>query len=342
MRFYCLIGTLLGVVMHAPLALANAKYNQEFDRQHIDELLDKHAIPRLEYVVISDHKLSKLARYGLNEHSESRPLFNVASLAKPVFSALVLKLVDKGLWRLDTPIADYWVDESVKHHQWLPQLTTRHILSHRSGFPNWRTDSQLVFEFEPGAKMQYSGEGFEYLQRALESHFNMSLEMLFDQHLKSDVPVKAMQFSVPNEQYEQRIARWFDGDGAAYPMHTHARPSAADNLTTTIEAYAKFIQYVMNGANLSSSLYQEMLSNQGQPSDAFQMGLGWEILDGVDPDGPVFLHSGSDKGVNTIAIFSVESGEALIIFTNSDNGKKVFMPLIKQYLSFGEQMVSSA
>jgi CubicO group peptidase (beta-lactamase class C family) len=53
-------------------------------------------------------------------------------------------------------------------------------LSHQSGFPNWRANNKLHFEFEPGTKFQYSGEGYEYLREALEHKFNKSLAELYN------------------------------------------------------------------------------------------------------------------------------------------------------------------
>ena len=83
---------------------------------------------------------------------------------------VTLKLVEKGLWDLDEPVYKYHIDKDIKNSPELKKLTTRHILSHQSGFPNWRhlTESQrLSFEFEQGTQFQYSGEGFEYLRKAL-------------------------------------------------------------------------------------------------------------------------------------------------------------------------------
>jgi CubicO group peptidase (beta-lactamase class C family) len=37
---------------------------------------------------------------------------------------------------------------------------------------------KLNFQFEPGTKYQYSGEGFEYLRKALEKKFGKTLEQL--------------------------------------------------------------------------------------------------------------------------------------------------------------------
>src|SRR5687767_7596500 len=45
------------------------------------------------------------------------------------------------------------------------------ILSHRSGFPNWReheSDKKLKIKFDPGTKYEYSGEGYQYLAMVLK------------------------------------------------------------------------------------------------------------------------------------------------------------------------------
>ena len=44
------------------------------------------------------------------------------------------------------------------------------VLSHRSGFPNWRrdeADGNLKIKFEPGTQYLYSGEGYQYLAMVL-------------------------------------------------------------------------------------------------------------------------------------------------------------------------------
>jgi hypothetical protein len=49
---------------------------------------------------------------------------------------------------------------------------TRLVLSYQTGLPNWRGHElghKLRFEFEPGCKWKYSGEGYEYLREAIES-----------------------------------------------------------------------------------------------------------------------------------------------------------------------------
>lgn len=47
---------------------------------------------------------------------------------------LTLRLVSSGEWNLDEPLANYWVDPDVASDPRHKLLTTRHVLSHRTGF----------------------------------------------------------------------------------------------------------------------------------------------------------------------------------------------------------------
>ena len=49
------------------------------------------------------------------------------------------------------------------------------VLSHRTGFPNWRDDypdKQLFIQFDPGTEYHYSGEGYQYLAKVLKHLLN--------------------------------------------------------------------------------------------------------------------------------------------------------------------------
>lgn len=92
-------------------------------------------------------------------------MFEAGSTSKPVFAYAVLKLCERGIMALDVPLA------ASKAAPWLtgdPRaalITARHVLSHTSGFPNWRSkDDPLRVQFAPGSQWSYSGEGYSYLQ----------------------------------------------------------------------------------------------------------------------------------------------------------------------------------
>ena len=51
---------------------------------------------------------------------------------------LTLKLIESGQWKLDEPLSKYWIDPDVINDTLHNLLTTRHVLSHQTGFVNWR------------------------------------------------------------------------------------------------------------------------------------------------------------------------------------------------------------
>ncbi len=156
-----------------------------FDNElEIEKWLQELNVPAVGIGYISNGKLTEVKVYGEIAPGTPAPyntIFNVASLTKPITAIVTLKLVSEGKWNLDEPICNYWTDPDVKNEAFAKKLTTRHILSHQTGFSNWRgnnDDGKLHFEFEPGTKYQYSGEGFEYLRIAIEKKFNKSLDQL--------------------------------------------------------------------------------------------------------------------------------------------------------------------
>jgi len=82
-------------------------------------------------------------------------------LTKPVVAYAALKLADQGKLDLDAPLSRYLPAPYIDGDARLEQITARRVLSHNSGFPNWRPEGKpLVIHFTPGERFSYSGEGF--------------------------------------------------------------------------------------------------------------------------------------------------------------------------------------
>ncbi|MBQ0959609.1 beta-lactamase family protein [Ideonella sp. 4Y11] len=110
-----------------------------------------------------------------------RALFEAASLTKPLFAWLVLRLASEGQLVLDEPLVHTlrpaWVDD----HHWNARITARHVLSHTSGLPNWRRqplEQTLRAASEPGTRLSYSGEAFFWLQLVVEQRTGLALPRL--------------------------------------------------------------------------------------------------------------------------------------------------------------------
>jgi len=269
-------------------------------------------------------------------------LFNIASQTKPVVAMLTLKLVQSGSWDLDEPLAHYWIDPDVNGDTNLVKLTTRIVLSHQTGFPNWRTDNggnKLSFNFTPGTKFGYSGEGFEYLRRALESKFHQPLNQLLDSLLFKPLGMKDTRYW-GEDLDTSRFARWHNGQGQLYTSSIQTPVSAADDLITTVEDYCRLGILAMNGDGLSPALYNDMVKPQVQTKEHYFRGLGWGLIKDL-PDGDYALeHGGSDIGVRTMAIFMPGSKSGIVVMTNGDNGMFVYDRIIKQALPAGAEILA--
>lgn len=315
------------------------------NRAETDKWLRKNHIPALGIGYIDKGKMQQITVYGTNEQGApyaDNTIFNVASLTKPITTMVVLQLVNSGKWDLDEPLYKYWTDPDVADDARSKQLTTRHILNQRSGFLNWRyldKDGQLKFEAEPGTKYQYSGEGFEYLRKALESKFSKTLQQLADELIFMPLNMKDTRYYWDSSIDEARFAKWHKKDGSTYKIYKNTSSNAADDLLTTVEDYSRFLVWVMNGADLKTDLYAQMTAQQVPTKKAGQfIGLGW-FIDAPGGNEKAITHGGDDIGVHTIVFMLPQSQRGLLIFTNSDNGTDAFIPVISHYLGAAGQAI---
>lgn len=122
--------------------------------------------------------------YGVADASTGRPvdrstLFEAASLTKPVVALAVLALARGGLLDLDRPLDDYLPAPYLPTDARAAAITTRMALGHTTGLPNWRPRGEsLALLRDPGSRFGYSGEGYVYLQQAIEHLTGVPLERL--------------------------------------------------------------------------------------------------------------------------------------------------------------------
>ncbi|WP_298120931.1 class A beta-lactamase-related serine hydrolase [Flavobacterium sp.] len=322
---------------HKPYENNNLEKNIFDNETEIEKWLKENKVPTLGIGVIKEGKLHQVKVFGEISKGITAPyntIFNVASLTKPVTAIVALKLVSLGKWNLDEPLYKYWTDPDVANDARNKKLTTRIILSHQTGFPNWRTmneNGKLNFQFEPGTKYQYSGEGMEYLRKALEKKFRKSLQQLAHELIFRPLKMTDTKYIWDKNVDTTRLAIGYDKDEKAYETVKNKIPNAADDLLTTVEDYSKFLVSVINGGDLSKNVFEEMTKNQVATTKGKHFGLGFEIYD--LGNGEIALsHGGSDKGVQTLFFIFPQTQDGLLIFTNSDNGVNVYEKILKEYL----------
>jgi CubicO group peptidase (beta-lactamase class C family) len=312
--------------------------NPIFDNNtEIEKWLIENKVPTLGIGVIKDGKLQQVKVFGEIKKGISAPyntIFNVASLTKPITAMVTLKLVSLGKWNLDEPICKYWTDPDVSKDKNCKMLTTRHILSHQTGFTNWRgnnNDGKLHFEFQPGTKYQYSGEGFEYLRKALEAKFHKSINELATELIFKPLQMTDTKYFWDNKTDSSRFALGYNEKGIAYETEKNKTANGADNLLTTVEDYGKFLASVMNSEGLTEKVFNDMVKNQVETKNGKHFGLGFELYDFGNGE-YALSHGGADKGCQTIVFVFPRTKHGLIIFTNVDDGYKVYEKILKHYL----------
>jgi CubicO group peptidase (beta-lactamase class C family) len=300
--------------------------------------LQEAKVPALGLGAIRDGRLQKVKVYGdlVSGHPATpHSIFNVASITKAMTSVLVLRLVSAGAWDLDEPLYHYWTDPDVASDPRSKVITTRHVLHQQSGFPNWRRefkDRRLAFLAQPGTAYRYSGEGFEYLRWAIESKFHQPMDRLADSILFRPLGMKDTHYTWSDRTDTARMAVPHDAQGKPLEWERNHTPNAADLVTTTIPDLAKFLVSVMNREGLAASVADEMVRPAVATKPNRFIGLCWFIYTPLESGAYAISHGGDDAGMHTICFLLPKTREGLIIFTNSDNGPKLYAALLKACL----------
>lgn len=321
----------------------------------IQQLMQDNIVPGASIAVVEDARVIWHREFGVIDAASRRrvdedSMFEAASVSKTVFAYAAMQLCDRGVLSLDTPLTKYTTDRILDGDPRLDAITARHVLSHTSGLPNFRSGAEpLSIHFTPGLKYQYSGEGYWYLQSVVTrlagtvdprscGSYEADLKVCATDiatYLKTNVLTPcAMNASsyVSNDHLEQHMVRPHDADGK--PMRVSkatevdaARYAAMGGLRTTAIEYAGYLAEILSPRagptfRLVPATRQEMLRAQIKVDASHSWALGWEVRH--TPQGDLIQHQGGQRGVQAHVAASVARGSGYVILTNSDNGWKVF------------------
>ena len=262
-------------------------------------------------------------------------IFEAASLSKPVFAYAVLRLVDAGTLDLDTPVAKYLPGDYAADPR-AALITPRNVLSHTTGFPNWRSSPNVLpMYFAPGERFSYSGEGFEYLQRAVERVTGQTLDAVMKRLVFDPLGMKDSRYWW-DASLEGRKATGHDEIGVPRPLMRPAVANAAATLQTTASDYARFLAGLLSGTGLSPAMRAAMTTTQirvdegcsncvtTKPTGRLSKEIAWGLGLGLEEtDGRRFLWHWGDNGGSGFHCFvlaDLASGLGVVIFTNSLGG----------------------
>lgn len=207
---------------------------------------------------------------------------NAASLVKLVTGHVALALVEN----LDQPIdAD---------------ITTRHVLSHTTGLPNWRPEGQELTPVRPpGTRWGYSGEGFVLLQRHLEERSGQPIEELAAEMVFAPLGMQDSHLGDPEPGYQ------------GY------RP-----LLTTGADFGRFLAHVLG-------IDDERWRPQWRIDDELAWGAGW----GLELGPPLYgWQWGSNDDASNFVIGCPASGDGVVVLTDTADARAFYRDMVTRVL----------
>ncbi|MEM7585287.1 MAG: serine hydrolase [Acidobacteriota bacterium] len=274
-------------------------------------------------------------------------MFEAASITKPTFGFAVMRLAERGAIDLDAPLHQSLAFPNIEGDERYRKMTARHVLSHRSGLPNWawggpggwRRGDELELRFEPGSAYGYSGEGFNYLGRVVEEITGKTLEQVLREEALEPMGLTNTFFALDEKQEETAsIGHWH-----TFPSWKRRATeiSVASSMHTEARDYANFAIGLIQGAGLKPESYAEMfrphttLTKEERDTEEEQhVGLGFFLRD--TPFGPLVEHGGNNGDFRCKFGAVPEAGLAYAIFTNNNVGGYL-ADAVEQYLLFGRR-----
>ncbi len=265
-------------------------------------------------------------------------VFEAASLSKPVFAYAVLKLVQQGKMDLDAPVLRYLPD-GYRHRHFahladspidlvtdpkLAAVTVRMALNHTGALPNW-SGGPLAFDGTPGARWQYSGEGYLLLQRAVEAVTGQDLGTFMQGEVFGPLGMTHSAWT-REPRLERAIVPGSDVYGNVMTAAPYREPIAAYSLYTSAGDYGRFLATLLQEhATLRQIMAAPVPANVRLN---LRWGLGWGLEQGgTDSDDVYLWHWGNNPGYRAFVMASPRTGDGFVLFTNSEKGLALAEPV---------------
>lgn len=292
--------------------------------QQLKLLAERLLIPGFSACILYHDSICWKTSYGFSdlEHhraTTTQTVYSLASLSKPIASAVALKLENQGLFDLDAPVATSLqhilnqyripIDESIG------EITARHLLSHTSGNP-------------PGVWYQYDGDRYSLLTTIFEQASAMSYPELVRQTIL--VPA-VMAHTCPITQLARypetrellAVPYTYDSLGQLIRGSYTNQSNTATGWVSNTEDLARFISGLWDDRFIpGSSMNQAFKPFQMKTGGASGYGLGWfiETTGGQE----LIWHNGFGYCTSGLILLVPKMEVAFIILANSDRMSRPF------------------
>lgn len=331
------------------------------------ERMKTHKVPGISIAVVSNGGIHWSKGYGIANSStldsiNTETLFQAASISKPLTALAILKLYEEGQIELDDNINTYLKRWQIPENEFTKKekVTIRRILNHTAGlsvhgFPGYVSNEPLpelesvikgegntgpvIVKKTPGQEWRYSGGGYLLLQMLIEDITGQSFESYMKDSILLPMGMSNSTFSQPiNSNHNDNRSAAFDSDGKMLKGLWRNYPEmAAAGLWTTPTDLAKYcIEIQEIAAGKKNGILKKRTIDMMLTKHDNDWGLGPSLVS--EGNSLRFVHGGKNEGFTTNLIAFAHKGEAVVIMTNGDNGRKVITELersVSTYYGWG-------
>ncbi|HCJ94650.1 MAG TPA: serine hydrolase [Sphaerochaeta sp.] len=351
--WFVLASLLLGLLV--ALLSGSLQFHKKLDPEvtlgefklHMDEMIPSMMgtfdIPGCSISLVMDGDIVWSKAYGYADVENGRKLttdtaMSVQSITKSLTAWGIMKLVENGFLELDVPVSKYlknWRFPSTEHD--VGNVTVRALLSHTAGMPlgdftdiyapgeempsiTEKLTKEAILIDEPGTKFSYSNVGYHLLELLVEEVTGRR----FADYMLSEVLVPmgmdSSYFEI-DDSLDEFPPTGYDLEGNPVPVYLYPMRSSG-GLFATAEDIARFAAAGLDvnpvlSPDYVSQMYAPESRNIGMYSmvfDAYGFGHYVETL----PNGMLSVsHGGQGKGIMTHFQVVPETGDAIVILTNS-------------------------
>ena len=357
------------LLLALPAAAADKPLRGAALDQRIAFLMKEAKVPGLAVAIVEDGKVVSVKAYGQRDVEQGLPLTTdtvmyAASLTKAAFAYATMSLVEAGKLKLDgsiaedlpKPLPDYPKYADLAGDERWRRLTPSILLSHRTGFPNFRfwqpgkdydPNGKLSFYFDPGTRFGYSGEGINLMQFVLENGKSIDVDTLMKNRLFERYGMTRTSMTW-RDDFTENVAIGYDEEGKPLGHKRRESVRAAGSMDTTIADYARLLAAMSRGDGLKAAAYRTWLKPvvrirsvrqfptiglaDSHDNDSISLGYALGVGTFESPRGPAFFKEGHDDGTNNLFVCLERSKTCVLLMSNSSRGESIFAYLLDDVL----------
>ena len=320
----------------------------EQQREIVESAMESEGIPGVSAALVKDGEIVAAGGLGDRDISGRLPMTAhtvspIASLTKSMTGVCIMQLVEEGLVWLDEPVASYISGFRVADEEMSAKITSRLLLSHKSGMgrtghqrrmfaeetPPYRDRADLVsrlaeakLQTPPNRAWSYSNEGFVTLGHLIETVRDTPIEeyyqgQIFDVAGMKDSYTSFSQWRAAEDRSYLYVKKGNSHEETDLPQD-YSVYLPGGGICSTAHDLARYQIAVMDYAGspllTAGSLDQTHTVSMPFGDTGWGYGFGWNI--GWSGDTKVVAHGGGLAGVSTYSLMVPSKHVGAVVITN--------------------------